>query len=81
VTWATFAGQFEASALASFGSAGDGWKVVDVSALLSSWRAGSVANHGLLIRDAQAPEDQFEEYGSSEDSEAGLRPKLVICLE
>jgi hypothetical protein len=80
VTWASFSGRYERTAVGSFSSAGAGWKQVDITTWVQAWRSGALPNYGVLFDDPSAAAGQFEEYVSSEDGEAELRPKLELCL-
>ena len=76
VTWNTFT-LGDMTVRGSFSAQGQGWKTVEITALVQEWMDGS-ANHGLALHDEAAGASEYEVYYSSEHEEQDLRPKLYI---
>jgi len=78
VTWDSFGGSYDPAVAGSFVADGDGWRSVDVTALVQAWADGTYPNYGLLMEQDSA---YGTSYWSSEYLDVvELRPKLEICV-
>ena len=76
ITWNTFT-LSDMTVRGSFSAQGQGWKTMEITALVQEW-VGGLANYGFVLHDEAANAYEHEVYHSSEYEEQNLRPKLHI---
>jgi len=76
VTWTNTAADFDATVLASFTpSTNNVFINIDITSLVQSWKAGSVANNGVMLLGAN---NSLARFASKENGTVANRPTLVI---
>ncbi len=73
VTWNNFGGSFNPASEGAFTPSVTGWHSVNVTTLVNSWLDSSLANNGILLKEASPGQLQF--YTSRE---SGMAPYLKI---
>jgi hypothetical protein len=76
VTWNSLAAAYDTAVYVSFAADADGWKRVDITALVQAWMDGTTPNYGLLL---EQDDTTLTLYHSSEAADQMLRPKFEIC--
>jgi hypothetical protein len=77
VTYSNFAGAYDPAVVGSFVANSNGWKRVNVTALVQQWIDGVYPNYGILIEQGFTP---YSEYFSSEEPPVAVRPMLKVCF-
>lgn len=76
VTWNNYQPTYTDPSLAAFASQLGPVSFTIDSAILEGWHNGSLAAHGLLLRQAST---DYTNYASSQNSDPTLRPQLDVC--
>ena len=81
LTWANSGGvAYNGTAVATFVPASSGrYYDIDLTALVAQWRAGTVANNGVITR--LASNNTLATFTSRESGNAAQRPQLVVVTE
>jgi hypothetical protein len=76
VTWNSFAGAFDSTILTTVTPSTNNVTVsMDITSTVEGWRAGTFANHGVIVTTNQQTDVKFKSHN---DGTASRRPQLVI---
>ena len=77
VTRESFGAAIDPVAVGTFsGGGGEGFRTVDITALVQDWQSGAVPNHGLVLEE---PPIEGHHYWSSDVGNLAKRPSLEVC--